>query len=157
MGFTFKWAKDTQRKVDASMEDREIAKKVLLMDEFPGMNWDDLDTWYNCIYSNDGRMVRGVRTQAQVENLEATKLFDRDYGQRVMESDMKALHRIPKRAIKAMVLNYTSVMSLLDGSTYSSSDPRAIAVKRVALPAGGRWSIGTSRRRILPDCRGAGQ
>lgn len=130
---TVKWAKDTQRKVDASTEDRQIAKKVLLMDEFPGMDWDDPETWYNCIYSNDGQMVRGVRTQAQVENLDATKLADRDYGQRVMESDMKALHRIPKRAIKAMVLNHTGIMSLLDGSTYSNTDPRAIAVKRIAL------------------------
>jgi hypothetical protein len=43
---TYKWAKEQLGGLDSTHETRCLAAKVIMHYRFPGMNWDDSDTWY---------------------------------------------------------------------------------------------------------------
>jgi hypothetical protein len=129
---TLDWARKVLGSLDATLETRTIAHKVLWREEFPGVSFDDSEESYQALCQDYGAMRRGVLTQARVENLEAAKEEDRDAAEAVFKDKIRAWHRLPKNYVRAALLDKTGILNLLDG-TYTNSDPRAIAVKKEAL------------------------
>jgi hypothetical protein len=133
---TVKWSGQTLSSGDASLESRTTARKVLWREEFPGVLFDHSHECYEAITKNYGAMLRGVRLHARAENLDAAVELDRAETEDILKAAIKAGHRIPKEHIKARLLRSTGILSLLDGNTYSNTDPRAIEIKAKAL----RWA-----------------
>lgn len=127
------WARKTLNSLEASLESRILARKVLWREEFPGVDFDDTEDCYQALCQNYGSMVRGVQLQARAENLEASKESDRAATEFILQGKIRAFHRLPKSYVRSLLIAKTGVLALLDGEQYSNSDPRAIAVKREAL------------------------
>jgi hypothetical protein len=70
---TLDWARQMLESQDSTFENRTIAQKVLLHDEFPGMTFDDAEECYQVLCKDYGTMRRGVTLQAKAENLDAAK------------------------------------------------------------------------------------
>jgi len=51
----------------------------------------------------------------------------------ILSQHIKAAHRLPKKFLKAKLIAETGILGLLDGTTYTNQDPRAIAIKAKAL------------------------
>ena len=130
------WAYRALDGVDTSRKTRLEAYKVLWRDEFPGMLFDDAEEVYQCLIKDYGSMRRGVSLQAHAENLQAAKVADQAIAQSVLTADIRNPHQLPRRLMKATLIQQLGILSLLDGQTWCNSDPRAIAVKRAAL----HWS-----------------
>ncbi|HEY9695899.1 MAG TPA: DUF3854 domain-containing protein [Trichocoleus sp.] len=128
-----KWAKDVRESLNTSLETRIRAQKVLWRDEFPSIDFDEPEQCYQALYLDYGAMRRGVLLQARAENLEATKVNDRTALESIANAKIRALHRLPKNYVRALLIAKTSILELLNGQTYTNSDPRAIAVKKAAL------------------------
>ncbi|MBD2261118.1 plasmid replication protein, CyRepA1 family [Pseudanabaena sp. FACHB-2040] len=118
---------------DTSYDVRMMAHKVLWRDEFPGVTFDDPEDVYQALTKDFGAMRRGVLMQARAENLNAAKEQDRQAATNVLSASIRAPHRLPKNFIKATLIAKTGVLALLDGSSWSNVDARAIAVKKAAL------------------------
>lgn len=132
-GRTPRWAQETLDSHEASLEVRIIAQKVLLREEFPGIDFDDSEDCYQILFQDFGTMRRGVSLQARAENLDATKELDRKVAEGILKASIRPIHRLPRNYVKAWLLNKTGVLSLLDGHSYNNQDPRAIAIKKAAL------------------------
>jgi len=78
-------------------------------------------------------MRRGAKLQWAAENLELVKAGDRDKAARIAEGDIRALHKLPKRYVRARLLQALGLLDMLDGSTYSNDDRRVIAIKALAV------------------------
>ncbi|MEP1080310.1 DUF3854 domain-containing protein [Leptolyngbya sp. PL-A3] len=130
---TPKWAQKTLDSHEASLEVRIVAQKVLLREEFPGIDFDDPEDCYQILFQDFGSMRRGVSLQARAENLEATKELERKMAEGILKGSIRPIHRLPKNYVRAWFLAKTGVLNLLDGQRYSNQDPRAIAVKKAAL------------------------
>lgn len=128
-----KWALKTLESHEASLELRVVAEKVLLRDEFPGVDFNTPEECYQAICKDFGLMRRGVSLQARAENLDAAKEIDRKAAESILSGSIRALHRLPRSYAKALILAQTGILELLDGTTYNNSDPRAIAIKNNAL------------------------
>lgn len=130
---TAEWAYAVNNALESTHIDRVLASKVLLRDEFPGIAFDTPQEWYEAIYKDYGTMRRGIRLQVRAENLESSKERDRAAVNSILTSDIRALHRLPKHHVKALILKKIGTLTLLDGKPYDDNDPRAVAVKREAL------------------------
>lgn len=130
---TPEWARKALDSLECSLETRILAQKVLWRDEFPGVDFDDAQECYEALCRDYGAMRRGVVLQAKAENLDAAKEFDRAATEAILKGNLRALHRLPKGYARAMLIAKTGILELLDGSPYSNTDPRAIAVKAAAL------------------------
>ncbi len=130
---TTQWAHDTLDGLESTAEMRCIAHKVLLRDEFPGVAFDDAETCYQAVCFEYGAMKRGVQLQARAQNLDAAKESDRKSTEAILSQHLKAAHRLPKNFLRAKLIAETGILGLLDGSTYTNQDPRAIAIKAKAL------------------------
>lgn len=130
---TPQWAHDVLNGLESTRDDRLIAQKVMLREEFLGVAFDSSDEWYQAIYSDYGKMRRGVNLQARSENLDGAKERDRGAAQSILTAKIRALHRLPRNHVKAVLLQKTGILNLLDGTPYSNLDKRAIAIKAAAL------------------------
>lgn len=130
---TVEWAHKKLDSLECSYEDRLLAHKVLWRDEFPGILFDDAEECYQALCHDYGAMRRGVLLQAKAENLEAAQEDEREATEAIFRSSIRAFHRLPRESIKARLIAETGVLALLDGTPYSNSDPRAIAIKKQAL------------------------
>lgn len=130
---TPEWAHQTLESLEASLETRIRARKVLWRVEFPGVHFDDAEECYEALFKDYGAMHRGVMLQAKSENLESARESERAAVEAVLNGDLRPIHRLPKASIRAALLARTTVLTLTDGSTYHNQDPRAIAVKAEAL------------------------
>lgn len=127
------WASRTLESNDTSLEMRLLAQKVLWRDEFPGIPFDEPEECYQVLTKDYGAMRRGVLMQAYAENLDAAKEHDRLVASKLLKAPICAPHRLPKVFIRAALLNKTGILELLDGSTWSNTDSRAIAIKKASL------------------------
>jgi len=127
------WAHRAIESQDASLEARILARKVLMREEFPGVAFDDAEECYQAICKDYGAMRRGVTLQAKAENLDAAKAIDRTATEAILSKNIRALHRLPKSAVRSVLIAKTGILALLDGSSYHNRDERAIAVKSAAL------------------------
>ncbi len=130
---TSEWAHKTLESQDSTLQTRILARKVILRDEFPGIMFDDAQECYEALFKDYGAMRHGVTLQGQAENLEAARAVDRAATEAILSKNIRALHRLPKSAVRAALIAKTGILSLLDGSTYHNQDPRAIALKAAAL------------------------
>ncbi len=130
---TPEWARKTLDSLEVALETRILAQKVLWRLEFPGVLFDDLEECYQVLCQEYGMMRRGVLLQAGAENLEAAKAGDRQSVESCLRAKIRAPHRLPKNYARAWLMSQTGILALLDGTTYSNADSRAIAVKKVAL------------------------
>ncbi len=127
------WAIEQLQKLEVSREVRTKAQKVLWRFEFPGIAFDDESECYEAIYKDYGRMKRGVKMQAMTEMPSEAKASDGAAIASILKGNIRALHRLPRNAAKAMLLAHLGILELLDGESYSNSDPRAVSVRERAL------------------------
>lgn len=130
---TPEWAYKTLDGLDTTLEQRTIAQKVLWREEFPGVMFDEPEECYQALCQDYGSMRRGVLLQASAENVEATKQGDRSAIESILGSKIRAIHRLPKKFVRALILQRIGILKLLDGQTYTNDDLRAMAVKKEAL------------------------
>ena len=127
------WAYRQLDGLDTSRRVRLMAHKVLWRAEFPGVFFDDAEECYQCLTKDHGAMRRGVSLQAYAENLEAAKEGDRPAAESILRASIRPTHKLPKRYMKALLISKLGLLEMLDGRGWTSSDPRAIAVKKAAL------------------------
>jgi len=130
---TLSWARETLDSHDSTENDRTKAHKALWRDAFPGISFDCPEGCYQALVKDYGAMKTGVLLQTKAENLEAAKLSDASAALAAVGGRIRSPHRLPKQHARAWVYAQTKILELLDGQTYSNSDPRAIAVKAAAL------------------------
>jgi hypothetical protein len=130
---TPEWAYKTLDGLDTTLEQRTLAQKVLWREEFPGVMFDDPEECYQALCQDYGSMRRGVLLQAGAENVEAIKQGDRSSIESILGSKIRAIHRLPKKFVRALILQRLGILELLNGQTYTNTDPRAEAVKKAAL------------------------
>ncbi len=130
---TIEWARKTMQGLDVSKNDRILAQKVIWRDQFPGDMFDCPEDCYKALTRDYGAMARGVQLQAKAENLDGAKLDDGAAVKAILSGNVKALHRFPREHVKALLVNQSGVLDLLDGSIYSNADPRCQKVKEWAL------------------------
>lgn len=127
------WARRTLEAFEVSLETRIVAQKILWREEFPGVTFDDVEECYQALCKSYGAMRRGVILQAKAENLEAARESERPLIETILKGDLRALHQLPKGAVRATLIARLGVLTLLDGTIYHNQDPRAIAIKQTAL------------------------
>ncbi len=130
---TKEWAIEQLQKLEVGREMRVKAQKVLWRFEFPGIAFDDENECYEAIYRDYGRMKRGVKMQAMAEMPDKAKASDGAAIASILKGNIRALHRLPRDAAKAMLLAHLDVLALLDGESYSNADSRVVEVKNRAL------------------------
>ncbi len=130
---TLDWAHRTLDSNESSREARLIAYKVLWREEFPGVTFDDAEECYEALCKDYGAMRKGVLLQARAENLEAVKASDRATVESILASSIRTPHRLPKTYIKAAIIAKLGLLNMLDGTSWSNADKRAIALKQMAL------------------------
>ncbi len=109
------------------------AQKFYWRAEFPGVLFDDIQECYEALCLDYGAMRRGVLFQVQAENLNATKQADIERARTVLTCDVKALHRLPKKLVRATLIAKLGVLKLLDGKEYCNHSQIALAIKKQAL------------------------
>jgi hypothetical protein len=130
---TVEWARKALEGLDTTLETRTIARKVLWRDEFPGMAFDDANQCCNALTRDYGAMARGVNLQARAENLKASAAADEEITKQILSGNIRALHRLPKKHIQALLVRKSGVLNLLEGFEYDSDHPICQAVKEFAL------------------------
>ena len=130
---TPEWAHNTLNSIDASLESRIKAQKVLLRLEFPGIDFDDPQLCFEALTNNYGKLRSGVLMQIKAESPDAALEMDRSAATAILNGDLRPLHRLPKNYSKALLLSLSGVLDLLDGISYSNAAPRVKAVKAFAL------------------------
>jgi hypothetical protein len=133
---TIEWARRALDALDVSIETRVTAQKVLWRDDFPGMLFDCPEESYTALTRDYGAMARGVKLQVRAENLDGAKLDDAEVIQAIFSGNIKAIHRLPRNYIQALLLSQSGVLELLDGKTYHNADPRCQKVKAWAIEFG---------------------
>jgi hypothetical protein len=78
-------------------------------------------------------MRRGVTLQIKAENLDAAKAIDQATTEAILSQNIRALHRLPKSAVRAALIAKTGILALLDGTRYHNQDARVEAIKVAAL------------------------
>lgn len=126
------WAYGVLNSTESSYTDRLIAHKVLLREQFPGENFNDSEDCYRALFENYGALKRGAQLQARAEHLEAVKVQDKAEAERILNSPVRARHRMPLNHVKAAIIAHSGILDLLD-ETWSNSCQRAIALKQWAL------------------------
>ena len=118
---------------DVSRAERILAKKVIYRDHFPGMMFDCPEECYRTLTQDYGAMARGVQLQAKAENLDGAKHEDDAAVKAIFSGNVKALHRLPRDYVQALLISQSGVLDLLDGKVYSNADPRCQKVKEWAV------------------------
>ncbi len=130
---TIEWARKQLQGLDVSKADRILAQKVIYRDQFPGLMFDRPEECYQALTRDYGAMARGVRLQAKAENLDGAKHDDDAAVKAILSGNVKALHRLPRSYVQALLIAQSGILDLLDGSIYSNGDPRCQKVKEWAL------------------------
>lgn len=137
---TIEWARKQLQGLDVSKADRILARKVLYRDDFPGVMFDCPEECYQALTRDYGAMARGVRLQAKAENLDGAKHDDEAAVKAILSGNVKALHRLPRSYVQALLIAQSGVLDLLDRSIYSNADPRCQKVKDWAVKFSGEIS-----------------
>lgn len=119
---------------ECSLLDEIKAKKTLYCSDFPGISFDDVNDCYWILSRKRGNMRRGIQMQAAIENLTATKEFDREQVEAVCTNQIGMSHRLPRHYIRAKLLQQSGILQFADRSSeLRNSDPRCIAVRDWAV------------------------
>ena len=78
-------------------------------------------------------MARGVNLQAKAENIDGAKQEDDAAVKAIFSGSVKAIHRLPRSHVRALLIGKSGVLELLDGEIYSNADPRCERVKKWAV------------------------
>ena len=119
--------------LNVSRADRVHARKVIYRDQFPGVMFDCPEECYQALTRDYGAMARGVNLQAKAENLDAAKNDDDAAVKAILSGNVKAVHRLPRSYVQALLVGQSGVLDLLDGKIYSNADPRCLRVKEWAV------------------------
>ena len=131
---TIEWAHKVQHGGgDVSRDDRILAQKVIYRDQFPGVMFDCPEECYQALTRDYGAMARGVRLQAKAENLDGAKNDEDAEVKAILSGNVKAIHRLPRAYVQALLIGQSGVLDLLDSGVYSNADPRCQKVKKWAL------------------------
>jgi Domain of unknown function (DUF3854) len=130
---TIEWARKALDSADVGIETRLLAQKVIYRSEFPGVMFDCPEECYVALTRDYGVMRRGVLLQAKADNLDGTKIDDTAAAKAILSGNIKALHRLPRNYVQALMVSQSGVLDLLDGSIYSNADARCQRVKDWAL------------------------
>jgi hypothetical protein len=137
---TLEWARKQLQGLDVSKADRILAQKVIYRDQFPGVMFDCPEECYQALTRDYGAMARGVRLQAKAENLDGAKIDDDAAVKAILSGNVKALHRLPRSYVQALLIGQSGVLDLLDGEIYSNVDRRCQKVKEWAVKFSGEIS-----------------
>lgn len=121
----------------ATSTERLEARKIVLQDRFPGVDFNNRQTCLEAVYRDRGAMQRGVLLQLAVEDLKGAQEGQAEVVQRSLGGELRLPHKLPKRLHRALLLAKTGVLNLLDdAATLDNNSKQAIAIKEVAL----RWA-----------------
>jgi hypothetical protein len=107
--------------------------KLKAIETAPGIDYDDAEICYRHLTHEGGLQQRGTLLQALSENPDSAKSLERGEVEAVLRGRLVLPHKLPRNFWKAQLIHLSGVSALLDGETYSNSDPRAIAIKKAAL------------------------
>jgi hypothetical protein len=110
-----------------------LAFKLRAREEFPGIDFDDPEDFYQGLVKDYGRVRRGVLLQAAAENHGAALALELPQIKAILSRKIALPHTLPRGAMRAKLIELCGVLALLDGTTYGNSDDRAIAIKAAAL------------------------
>ena len=130
---TIEWARRALNGLETTLQTRILAQKIIWRDVFPGVMFDCPEECYAALTRDYGAMARGVRLQAAAENIGFARLDDEALTKEILSGEIRALHRIPRSHIRALLIGKSGVLNLLDGVAYTNANPRCQAVKTFAI------------------------
>jgi hypothetical protein len=130
---TIEWARRALDALDVGVATRILAQKVIYRSEFPGVSFDCPEECYVALTRDYGAMARGVKLQIKAENIDGAQLDDSETIKAIFSGNIKALHRLPRAHIQALLLSKSGILELLDSTAYSNADPRCQRVKTWAV------------------------
>lgn len=110
-----------------------LLRKLSLREQFPGVSFDDVDFCYEAVFQENGMMYRGAYLQAAIANPTKARELEAEQVKALLSDAVKLPHKLPRTAVRAILLEAVGIMSLLDGKAYCNEDVRAIAIKASAL------------------------
>jgi len=110
-----------------------LLRKLGLREQFPGVSFDDVDLCYEGVFQENGTMYRGAYLQAAIANPAKARELETEQVKALLSGAVKLPHKLPRTAVRAILLEAIGIMSLLDGKLYHNEDVRAIAIKASAL------------------------
>ena len=134
--FTVKWAIATLSSTEASHESRLKARKVLLRESFPGIDFNSAEDWYEVILKDGGKLRSAIQLQVNAENPEYAKALDAKDASKILGASIRAFHRMPRRYAKGALISYLGLPEFAAYATdnpYDNADPRVKAIKAKAL------------------------
>jgi hypothetical protein len=133
--YTVKWAIDTLSSTTASHESRLKARKVLLRDSYPGIDFNSAEDWY-FVLENGGKNERAVKLQTYAEHPDYARSLDSKDASKILGAPIRAFHRMPRRYAKGALIRYLGLPEFADWATenpYDNASDRAKAIKAKAL------------------------
>jgi hypothetical protein len=129
---TVDWAQQTLQS-QCSLADRYRAQKVLLQQDFPGVDFNDVGICLQAVVEDYSALLKGVKLQVHAENPELVKLQDAYKVRDLLQNQtLKGIHKLPKGTICALLIQTLRVLELLD-KTYSNQTPLVQEIKGLAL------------------------
>lgn len=129
---TVDWAQQTLQS-QCSLANRYRARKVLLQQDFPGVDFNDVGICLQAVVENYSALIKGVKLQVHAENPELVKLQDAYKVREILHNQtLKGIHKLPKGTICAVLIQALRVLELLD-KTYSNQTPLVQEIKALAL------------------------
>jgi hypothetical protein len=110
-----------------------LPMKNRCIEQAPGVDFDNAEICYAHLCQDNGRQYRGTLLQALSENVESVKILDRKEVEGILKGRIQLAHRLPKRLMRAKLIEICGISALLNGESYHNGDDRAIAIKAVAL------------------------
>jgi hypothetical protein len=108
------------------------ARKRIAIEEFPGVDFNDAGLVYQALYSQYGKLRRGVLAQIDAESQEDLAQTLADGAAGLLRSGLT--HRLSKRQFKALLLAESGVLGLASSEiTCQNSDAALIAIQQFAV------------------------
>ncbi len=129
---TLEWAQQTLQS-QCTLADRYRARKVLLQQDFPGVDFDDVGICLQAVVEDYSALIKGVKLQVHAENPELVKLQDAYKVRDLLQNQtLKGIHKLPRGTICAVLIQTLRVLELLD-KTYSNQTILVQEIKALAL------------------------
>ncbi|MBD1843339.1 DUF3854 domain-containing protein, partial [Cyanobacteria bacterium FACHB-63] len=119
---------------ECSLEDEFRARKTIYREAYPGITFDDTQDCFWLLMKSKGNLSRGAEMQAAIENLEASRELDLDLVSQVCGDELGLTHRLPKRHMRAILLQQSGVLALSErGSQFHNSDEICLKIQAWAV------------------------
>lgn len=110
---TLKWATEALNGLDTTYEQRCLAAKVKLLAQFPGIDWNCAEIWYQAIFcprytdsktsSNPGPLAKGAALWAEADYYRDLWVSDALEAERILKQRLRAAHLLPTQAAQALL------------------------------------------------------